>query len=62
MSADNPENKPDGTDGGKGDEPKGGTFDMYHFFSRWDVIAVVALIVALLIFLVAKLLTGPVGV
>lgn len=33
---------------------KGQTFDMYHFFSRKDVILVAAVIIALLLYFISK--------
>jgi hypothetical protein len=38
----------------------GGTFDMYHFFNRWDVIIAVALIALVLLYLIGHHL-GQVG-
>jgi len=35
------------------------TFDMYHFFSRKDVIAMIVFIVVLLAYIVFKLLFSP---
>ena len=34
------------------------TFDMYHFFSRWDVIAMIIFILAMLCIILYQLFTG----
>lgn len=39
-------------------DDKGATFDMYHFFSRKDVILAAAVIVALLLYLMFRFMTG----
>lgn len=39
-------------------EEKGGTFDMYHFFSRKDVLLAGVLILALLIYALYRFLAG----
>ncbi|MCB9991031.1 MAG: hypothetical protein H6867_06590 [Rhodospirillales bacterium] len=39
-------------------EEKGATFDMYHFFSRKDVLLAAAVIVALLLYVLFKVLTS----
>lgn len=46
----------------KAAEDKGVTFDMYHFFSRKDVLFAGALILLLLIYVVYKILSGPAAV
>jgi hypothetical protein len=32
---------------------KGGTFDMYHFFNRWDVILAIVVLTLVLLYLIA---------
>ena len=39
-------------------DDKGATFDMYHFFSRKDVIVAAVFIIALLIYLLFRFMTG----
>ena len=41
------------------EEKKGQRFDMYHFFSRNDVILVIGVILALLVFLLSLYLQAP---
>ncbi len=36
------------------DRNEGKTFDMYHFFSRWDVLLITAVILLLLIYALAS--------
>ncbi len=48
----------DSKDGGKDDESH--TLDIYHFQSRWDMILVAAVIVALLVILVYLFLSSRV--
>ncbi len=42
-------------------EDEGKTFDMYHFFSRWDVLLVIAVILILLVYALASNFFGPSG-
>ncbi len=40
------------------EKDKGATFDMYHFFSRKDVILAAAVIVGLLLYVLFRFFTG----
>ena len=41
---------------------KGMTFDMYHFFSRKDVLLAAAVIISLLLYFLFRFFTGPAAI